>query len=87
MANPSVTLGELHEKTKAFQRVADSIVTMYQAKNGEVPEHFCFENNGELIDPALMFLNLTDSLKAMTEDLTEDNSPSKKQKMETTTRP
>ena len=76
----------LDEKEKAFQEVADLIVTMYEAKNGEVPEHFCFENNGELINPAVMFTNLKGSLKDMTEDLV-CNSPSKKQEMETTTRP
>jgi hypothetical protein len=89
-------LRELDERMKAFQDVADLIVTTYQVKNGEVPDNLCFENNGELIDPAVMFTNLTGSLKVMAEDLTEEdlteedlvcNSPSKKQKMETTTRP
>jgi hypothetical protein len=97
------TLRELDERMKAFQEVADLIVTTYQVKNGEVPDNLCFEDNGELIDPAVMFTNLTGSLKVMAEDLTEEdldpavmfvaeedlvcNSPSKKQKMETTTRP
>ena len=91
MASPSVMLDELDEKTKAFQELADLIVTTYQAEMEEVPEHFCFENNGDLIDPAVMFSNLTGSLKDMIEELAWKgkvcNSPSKKQKTTTTIRP